>query len=290
MKPTSDWRSQIKVHPAAELFPLMSPDELRVLGEDIKANGVKTQITTWVDAAGTEWLIDGRNRLDAMQVAGYTFAKVKVDHGTSCAPTIDFRIYKPGSRVKEWSHQYAECIQGRRFHNDDIHPDPYTLAVSYNINRRHLTGAQKSDLIEKLLKADPTKSDRAVAEVVKVDHKTVGAKRAALSATGEIPQSGTPRTGADGKTRKLPKASSVVAEPSVEDIGVPSEADFVAAGPAGAKRKATRYIDPSETALLQSIATGLAKLVGKDPKRERAIGMLRRAQAAIEDAFGKDVS
>jgi hypothetical protein len=56
-KPTSDWRSRIKVHPAADLFPMMSPEELRELGEDIKANGAKTQIATWVDAAGTEWLM-----------------------------------------------------------------------------------------------------------------------------------------------------------------------------------------------------------------------------------------
>jgi integrase len=34
------WREVIKIHPAADLFPLMSPEELRVLGNDIKANGM----------------------------------------------------------------------------------------------------------------------------------------------------------------------------------------------------------------------------------------------------------
>jgi hypothetical protein len=229
MKPTSDWRSVIKVHPAAELFPMMSPEELADLTKDIRANGVKTQIATWVDAAGTEWLMDSRNRLDAMAAAGYTFQNVKVDHGTVCDPSIDFRIYKPGSRVKEWSHQYAECLQGRRFLDNAILPDPYALPISFNINRRHLTTAQKSELIAKLLKADPTKSDRAVAEVVKVDHKTVGAKRAALSATGEIPQLDAPRVGADGKTRKLPAKSEETAakaqplpEPSARKVADPA--------------------------------------------------------------------
>ena len=65
MKPTSDWRSVIKVHPAADLFPMMSPEELRALGEDIKMNGLKVPPETWLDEGGTEWLIDGRNRLDA---------------------------------------------------------------------------------------------------------------------------------------------------------------------------------------------------------------------------------
>jgi hypothetical protein len=35
---TKSWRDVLPIHPAAELFPLMSPGELRALGEDIKTN------------------------------------------------------------------------------------------------------------------------------------------------------------------------------------------------------------------------------------------------------------
>jgi hypothetical protein len=35
----TSWRDHIKVHPAADLFPMMSDDELKALGEDIKENG-----------------------------------------------------------------------------------------------------------------------------------------------------------------------------------------------------------------------------------------------------------
>ena len=38
------WRDHIKVHPAADLFPMMSESELLELGEDIKKNGQKVQI------------------------------------------------------------------------------------------------------------------------------------------------------------------------------------------------------------------------------------------------------
>jgi hypothetical protein len=304
MKPTSDWRSVIKVHPAADLFPMMSQDELTELTEDIKANGVRTPIATWVDAAGTEWLIDGRNRLDAIAAAGYTFANVKVDHGSGCDPSIDFRIYKPGSRVKEWSHQYAECKQGRRFHNDDILPDPYTLAISFNINRRHLTTAQKSELIAKLLKADPTKSDRAVAEVVKVDHKTVGAKRAALSATGEIPQSDT-RTGKDGKARKQPTKSEEATkleplpEPlasMVEEYKKPDKDALAKIGAAYLEENADcsgllagkALEDPPVARRLHAlihIVDDLTKLANGDKRRLSAVAKLARARDAIETAF-----
>ena len=65
--------------------------------------------------------------------------------------------------------------------------DPQAYVISANIKRRHLTAEQKRELIAKLLKANPAKSDRQVAEVVKVDHKSVGAVRAGLEAGGEIP-------------------------------------------------------------------------------------------------------
>jgi transposase len=65
------WRSKHKIHPATELFPLMSQDNLAALATDIEANGLKVaiQIRT-VD--GVEYLIDGRNRMDALEALGRT--------------------------------------------------------------------------------------------------------------------------------------------------------------------------------------------------------------------------
>ena len=34
------WRDKYKVHPAADVFPMMSDEELAELGEDIKKNGL----------------------------------------------------------------------------------------------------------------------------------------------------------------------------------------------------------------------------------------------------------
>ena len=73
-KPTS-WRDVVNIHAAADLFPMMSPDELKVLGEDIKRNGMTAPIVWWTEReADIEktpppkyQLLDGRNRLDAME-------------------------------------------------------------------------------------------------------------------------------------------------------------------------------------------------------------------------------
>jgi hypothetical protein len=54
------------VHPAADLFPMMSADELAELAADIKANGLLYPIVL----DGKDVLIDGRNRLRACEMAG----------------------------------------------------------------------------------------------------------------------------------------------------------------------------------------------------------------------------
>ena len=71
INPAPSWRDFLPVHPAANLFPLMSPEELRKLGEDIDKNGLKLPIALW-RAPGSEapaQLLDGRNRLDAIEAA-----------------------------------------------------------------------------------------------------------------------------------------------------------------------------------------------------------------------------
>jgi hypothetical protein len=70
------WRDVIRVHPAADLFPMMSKDELRELGEDIKKNGIRTPIVFWFPKGdpGPRLLIDGRNRLDAAELAGLSIS------------------------------------------------------------------------------------------------------------------------------------------------------------------------------------------------------------------------
>jgi len=90
--------------------------------------------------------------------------------------------------------------------------DPTAYVNSANIQRRHLTADQKRELIGKLLKDEPDKSDRQIAKEAKVDHKTVAAQRKQKEATGEIPQ--LPKTvGADGKTRKRPARSFKAGKP-----------------------------------------------------------------------------
>jgi ParB-like chromosome segregation protein Spo0J len=88
------------------------------------------------------------------------------------------------------------------FSGDDAQARNYV--ISANIHRRHLSPDQRREIIATLLKADPTKSDRLIAEQAKVSHVTVGAVREELESTGQIDQL-KETTGADGKKRKTKK-------------------------------------------------------------------------------------
>src|SRR5262245_54302944 len=67
---SANWRDKLAIHPAADLFPLMSEAELRELADDIKKNGLKDQLTLYKDKNLGLCLLDGRNRLDAMALSG----------------------------------------------------------------------------------------------------------------------------------------------------------------------------------------------------------------------------
>ena len=178
-KQPKSWRDQIKVHPAADLFPMMPPDELKALGEDIKETWLRTNIAVWQADEGRPWfLLDGRNRLDAAELVGLS---------------VEF-IKRAGEvTVKIGDHIWAV---------DDITSmDPYEWVISANVHRRHLTPELKRDVIAALLKANPDKSDRRIAKEAASNRTTVGQVRKELEDTGTC-QSVDTRT--DTKGRKQP--------------------------------------------------------------------------------------
>jgi ParB-like chromosome segregation protein Spo0J len=150
------------VHPLAELFPMISDDELRELAEDIRKNGMIEPIVLYEGK-----ILDGRNRFNAAKLVSFPFRRAN----------------------------FRELL---------CHLDPRAYVISANIKRRHLTAEQKREVIAQLVKADPTKSNRQIAETTKADHKTVGAVREGLEARGEIPhtETTTDTTGRKQKTRK----------------------------------------------------------------------------------------
>ena len=187
---STSWRDILPVHPAADLFPMMTPDEITALGEDIKNNGLKQPIVL-IKTPDGEALLDGRNRLDAMASVGLT---------------TDLNL------IEHWVL--------------DADADPFAFTISVNIHRRHLTADQRRDLIAKVLKATPDASNRQIAAQVKADDKTVAKVRKVLKSTADIPQLAK-TTGKDGKARTTTakKPPPLAAAPAPEPASAPED-DF----------------------------------------------------------------
>ena len=90
------WRDVLKIHPAADLFPMMSRDELIALGEDIKANGMKTTIVVLATPVR-----DCRGARVAMNRAGF-IAQIKAALRTR-AP----RPSAPRKNSRDWQSRHS---------------------------------------------------------------------------------------------------------------------------------------------------------------------------------------
>jgi hypothetical protein len=236
-KPKS-WRDLLPVHRATELFPMMSEEELRALGEDIKKNGLLEAVAL-LDGK----LLDGRNRLEAMEAVG-----IKLTSGN-------------GQRI-EWEKIPFRKVKGT---------DPIAFVISKNIHRRHLTVEQKRDLVARLLKAAPEKSDRQIAESIHVDHKTVASVRAKQEARGEIPHVET-RTDTKGRRQQAHRTGPAISRKFPRNPAVTAAADR--AEPAQPQPAPKSAAEPDELVKLR------ADLADEKMIRDQALSGWRRALEA----------
>ena len=168
MNPIS-WREGRRVHPAADLFPMMSGAELDELAADIEQHGLRQAI----DFQGDE-ILDGRNRLAAIY---------RIKDETRRNNLLGF--VASTKRVMQVS-------------------DPIAYVISANVRRRHLSAEQKRDIIAALLKEDPQRSDSATAKVANVSDKTVASVRRDMEERSEIPNVST-RTDTAGRQQPAAK-------------------------------------------------------------------------------------
>jgi hypothetical protein len=182
------WRDVLPIHPAADLFPRMSADEVRALSEEIKKSGPKSPIVLWSPGYSGDgvkdrprFVLDGIRGLDAMELVGIQFL---TDQG---APTALYGARFRTEHGKQQLHymtiscRRSGAIGGPR---TEFKTEPYSCVISANIHRRHLTAEQKRELIAELIKATPEKSDRQITERVKASPTTVGAVPAAVEKIG----------------------------------------------------------------------------------------------------------
>jgi hypothetical protein len=96
---------------------MLADGYLRELGEDIKKHGLRTPVVLWSETADggdgsvPAYLLDGRNRLDAMELVGMATTEVG-DQG---------------------QHRLSHQIDAKY-----LHSDPAAYVITANLRRRHL--------------------------------------------------------------------------------------------------------------------------------------------------------
>lgn len=113
-----------------------------------------------------------------------------------------------------------------------------TLAISLNVDRRHLTREQKRKLIAASITADPQMSDREHARRTGSTHPTVAAVRTEVEDAGRV-ESFTTRVSADGRER--PATQPVRPAPKPVVVTEEDSLDY------DAKQIATRVSDALQT-------------------------------------------
>jgi hypothetical protein len=192
-------------------MPAMTPDELRTLGEDVRQYGLRSPIVLFIpgcyddddDEPPAAVLLDGKNRLDALEAAGFTPRFTQdvdprlADRDIVTSLDLDAATFWPVEHLYEWDG-------GERL-------DPCEYVRSANIHRKHYKPEEMRpahDVIKARIAAQPAKSDRAIAAEIGVDHKTVAKVRKKAESTAEVSPVAK-RTGKDGKARKQPKPHRV---------------------------------------------------------------------------------
>jgi hypothetical protein len=271
------WRDWLPVHPAADRLELLPQKQLQELADDIRKNGLR-EPCAYREVNGGRELLDGRNRLDALELAGKNIREI-FDHD-----------------IRNNNSSYFTKVP------DDV--DPVDYIISKNICRRHLTPEDREKRLIELVAMRPEESDRKLAQKAGVDHKTVAKARLKAEQLGKAPQLRT-RVGRDNRRRtatpaRAAKAAATsiglgdklpVPDAEPEPVGYPAgyESPWQAPSPAApspaASGPSTSRARASQTPALLKGQEGLVidqQLVAVKNSIERLIGYARSCNKVPE--------
>jgi hypothetical protein len=201
----------------------LGPGDTAVSKRDPKASSVGTEQPSKTSASQVKLLpfhpaadifplIEGQELADLVEDIRKNGLREDID-------TFDGKIVDGRNRARACVEAGIEPRYHARRFNDEA--GLIDFIISKNIHRRHLTAEQKRDIVARLLKSDPTASNRKIAGAAKVDKNTVAKKREEMESTGEIHQLDQ-TVGKDNKRRKARRAKKPKADPTPGGISAPS--------------------------------------------------------------------
>ena len=155
----------MKIHPAADLFPMMSDEELQELARDIAQNGLIHPII--VDDEGQ--LIDGRNRKEACRLAGVQPRYENLNGHDPLAFIVSANLARrnltKGQQAMALAMIYPEPEKGGRGKKSEARNLEETSKFSYRrLNQARSVRRHSLDLAQSVLKGTVSLDD-ALAQV-----------------------------------------------------------------------------------------------------------------------------
>ena len=217
-------QNEIRIHPAAMLFPEMSKNELAALVEDIRENGVRTRLQfigeTWDDAQ----LLDGRNRLKALKELGLAYR----DH-SDLIPAADIA-------------------------------DPVDHVLSLNLHRRHLTESQRGMVAAKVatLKLGANQHSSIELPSTQAAAARLNVSVATVKRARKVKEKAVPEIAAAVESGEV----TVAAAAGVSELPVDEQSKLAVEGPKAIKAKAAslRHEKKAEAAPVQQAVAERASL------------------------------
>ncbi len=218
-------------------------------------------------------------------------------HGVRVPAVVD----QQGKIIDGWHRKQAcdelklYCPREVRQFNSNV--ERMQAAISLNVNRRHISGRQRRELVAKYLRLDPRVNDNQLGEIVGVSKNTVASVRAELEATCQIDKLPT-RRGRDGKER--PAKYRIIVNTSKEEkkalaalkdlpwVSANKIVDVTTAGRC-ARRHATQQVIASQAAaLLPNDAIRLYHCRFQDFEKSAGIVAGSAKMVCTDIPYGKD--
>lgn len=173
----------MKVHPAADIFPMVPDDGLQSLAESIKTNGLRFPIVVREvpndDGELEREIIDGRNRLRACEIARVepAFTLFEGDETAVRAFIADVNLerrdLKKGQKAMALAMLFPNGARGRGNH-DEARKSAETASFSYRrVQEARQIIAHSAALAEDVI-ADRVPLDKALEQVKREQQQSMG--------------------------------------------------------------------------------------------------------------------
>lgn len=173
----------LPAHPAADVFPMLEPEELQDLAEDIAEHGLRRPVLV-ADIDGERYVVDGRNRLAACRLIGLE-PDVEVVDGDEDAVlaliaslNVQRRHLSKGQQAMALAMLFPKSQQGKR---TDLDP---TSEFNSEVSGRYIRQARTVLRVSKTLATEVMAGGKSL-PVAYADAREIRDRRKELLARSE---------------------------------------------------------------------------------------------------------